>query len=125
MGSFPHCKHPDHLGVLLLTDTQGIHGVGETTVSRVDKLQCVNAHGYQGPGALLSPRRKPGEGMHLFPDGAAYLAERLIAAAAYGPDFVVGITHTVQGEHKVWRKLNTAAALEVGNALQALGEGLV
>lgn len=123
MGSLPHCKLPNHLGVLMDSDPTGAFGVGKTVVTRVDDLQCVNARGYKGWGAILSPVRKPGEGMHLFPDGAAYLADRLIVAAAYGPETIVGIAHTVKGELVVWRKLTADAAIEVGNALWQLVEG--
>lgn len=123
MGTLPHCKGPDHIQVTITQVAQGAKGIGQTTVMLTAALQCANAHGYSGWGVILSPVRKPGEGMHLFPDGATALADDLLAVAAGFPQSYITIQHKVNGEWADYRKLTNAAAVEVGQAIKLIVEG--
>lgn len=97
---------------------------GALTASLVEDMQCAGAVGTVAWGVLLSLPRKPGEGMHLLPNGAQFLSWALIQHGEQPDLGPVTLSHTVGGTFRTWKILHPDDAIRVGNAIGVIVQGM-
>lgn len=112
-----HCKDPGHLSVRVTparaTDT--------VTATYLAHMSCINTPPYSAWGVVLSKRASdPLYGMHLMPDGAAYLISRLrqVAPNATGAQTVT-LRHTQNTTFITFACVTPAKALALATAIEA------
>lgn len=110
----PHCKHPDHLGVLASNG-----GTDPAAASYIADMHCTNDPSYHGWGVLVGIRpNRPDRGLHLFPDSAGWLPNRLrVEAWAQGDS--VTVLHAIGGRLETFAELSDATALALADQIDA------
>lgn len=120
----PKGKHEDHLRVVVGSDPRAFGPTAQAADYLAD-LEVRNARGYVGWGAVIDPTGHA-DGMHLFPDAVAFLADQLAAVAtkarAGRPGSAVVLQHTVGGpkNYKAWRSFTPDAADALAQAFAAM-----
>lgn len=116
--NLPHGKHTDHLAVVPLFAGNGEHAPGETLAAYTNPMLVSNDGGTPTWGVILSPYRKPGTGMHLFPDAVLWLPAQLKWVAARAGVTGVEVQHKEAGVFGPWRDFTVAGAFDLARLIE-------